>query len=722
MQKTLVSGQGTIALATDLVALLEANARQGTHGDRDPAFFTLLSILCTQFLPNVQVKDVLGTLPHNHHRSTGERLLASAMNLGFMAKVHRGGIGRMKAWECPALLVAEEGDEVFLLLGEGSGARAFDGEGIRAIDGQGSACDLATLPRGTIHRLQRDPLANPLAPESRKHTGHNWLRALFTQFGEIRWIVVCTTLAIVLVSICQPFVISSFYRSVFSRGDEVSMPWLLTLLLMLVATMQVMMGLRAHALAWLAARLNYLVGCATFDKMMHLPAVLTQRLDAKDQSSRVRSFESVSDFLTSPLAAILLDLPVSVLGLLLVTWVMPPAGVVLILAGLLYGQLFFMAGRRMRVLTSMLADQATELQHVMVETFEKRDLIRECGLQHRWADLQEKRIARTQGVQYAVSRLTAIVEGLASFFFAVAFILVIGVVAVWGPRYQLGAAGLLGVILLTSTVLAPLHALCLALPRFEQCSKSLAQINAFMDLESEAVNDTQRRRLPVLHGNAALRNITMRIGAGRPLLFGLDIQINAGDIVGISGAAGTGKSTILHLLQGLTQPSFGVVQIEGVDLEQLPLRTLRSAIGYIPQKPSLLPGSLRDNLTMANPIASPADIERALSTVGLTDLPLDEFQVTEKTHLPEGFIWRFAMAQALIAGTGLILIDEIPNAVVNAGFDKIFHNILRSAKGRVSVVFVSGRSDLLALADRVILLRQGNAPVVTTPEALADAA
>jgi ABC-type multidrug transport system fused ATPase/permease subunit len=48
-----------------------------------------------------------------------------------------------------------------------------------------------------------------------------------------------------------------------------------------------------------------------------------------------------------------------------------------------------------------------------------------------------------------------------------------------------------------------------------------------------------------------------------------------------------------------------VVQIEGVDLEQLPLRTLRSTIGYIPQNPSLLPGSLRDNLDMANPVASP---------------------------------------------------------------------------------------------------------------------
>ena len=111
-----------------------------------------------------------------------------------------------------------------------------------------------------------------------------------------------------------------------------------------------------------------------------------------------------------------------------------------------------------------------------------------------------------------------------------------------------------------------------------------------------------------------------------------------------------------------------------------------------------------------------------LASVELTGLPLDDFQMTENTHLPEGFIWRFSLAQALLTGSGLILIDKIPNAVVNAGFDKIFHNILRSAKGRVSVVFVSGRSDLLALADKVILLLQGNVPVIASPEALADAA
>jgi hypothetical protein len=65
MQKTILSTQGPcLWLATML--------GRSAHGDKDPAFFTLLAMICTQFLPNVQVKDVLGTLPLNHHRTTGK--------------------------------------------------------------------------------------------------------------------------------------------------------------------------------------------------------------------------------------------------------------------------------------------------------------------------------------------------------------------------------------------------------------------------------------------------------------------------------------------------------------------------------------------------------------------------------------------------------------------------------------------------------------------------
>jgi ATP-binding cassette subfamily C protein LapB len=682
------------------------------HAEHDPVFFGIFALVCTRLLPNLMIKDVLGSLPLATQESTGERLLATLRSMGFTARPLKRSLDRLKPWHFPALFVSDDEQNAFLLLHE-------EGQCV-ALGADGDAYLPETLPGGALYYLGQEAHIDPLSAESRKHTRYSWLRALLAAFAPLRHGILWATLAVTVLSILQPFAISAFYRAVFSDGDVTGLPWLAGAMILLVLGLHSAMKIRSRALAWLAARLNYLVGRATFEKIMQLPAVRTLRLDAKDQSARVRSFENVSDFLTSPLALTLLDAPAAILGLALIGWIFPPVGILLTVFALLYGKLIMFGAKRMKVLTSKMSDLATDLQHAMVETFEKRELIRECGLQYRWADLQKRRIARAQGVNLEIARLMAVVEAVASLVFSVAFISVIGLMAELGRNYGLSGPAMLGVILLTSMVLSPLHGLCLALPRFEQSSRAVQQINEFMALESEMELDAQRRRLPSIQGIVALRNVSMRIGDGRPVILGLDFATAPGEVLGITGAAGSGKSMILKLLQGMLPPSFGTVLIEGVDIEQLPLRALRSALGYLPQKPALLPGSLRDNLTMANPLADDRQISNVLSLVGLADIDLDG--APPPYDLADTFIWQFALAQALLVGQGLLLIDEIPNNILNNGFGIILHNVLRSAKGRLTVLFVSNRSDLLALASRVLVLRHGNTPLLMSPEALAEAA
>lgn len=146
---------GASSKASALATMLSRSA----HGaDHDPAFFTLLSLLCTRFMPNVQIKDVLGTVPRNHHRGTGQRLLAAAMNLGFTVREHKFGLDRLRPWDCPALLLPAGGEEAFLLLSEGTT--------ITALDGEGKERDLDSLPKGAIRKLQLEAAANPLSPKA----------------------------------------------------------------------------------------------------------------------------------------------------------------------------------------------------------------------------------------------------------------------------------------------------------------------------------------------------------------------------------------------------------------------------------------------------------------------------------------------------------------------------------------------------------------------------
>jgi len=687
-----------------------------TAGDR--AYAGIIAVICARLLPRMLLKDMLGCLPAHDYADPGARLLATLRTLGFVARPVRTPIRRLRPSRAPILLIAPprpDGSPRFWLLVAEAGA-------LVAIAPDGAHHAPKDVPDGELFCLSQEDHVDPLSLESRRHRRHTWLRALLTTFGALFGVVALTTAMVNLLSLAQPFAIVTLYHAVFSRGDMPALPWLAGAMVMVFLANWGMMTLRAHALAWLAARLNYLVGRATFERIMHLPAAVAQRLDAKDQSSRIRSFENISDFITGPLTVTLLDLPAGLVGLVIITVLLWPAGLLLLVATGLFATIFKLANRRMRVLTSMSSDLATQLQRTMVATFEQRETIRLCGLQTRWADLQQGRIARAQHVALLMHRLMARVEAACSFTFAASFIGVTATVALAGQRFALGATETLLVMFLSPMVLAPLHGLCMALPRYEQGLRGLEQINQFMQVGSEIEQDRLRRRLPTLTGRLDWRGVTMRVEDGRALVLGLDIAIAPGESVALSGAAGSGKSLVLALAHGRVAPSFGTMLVEGIDVAQLPLRALRSAIGLVPQHPVLLPGTLADNLAMANPLASEASVARVLASVGLDGLDLGQVVTEAAEDATSPFIWQFALAQALLASSGFLLMDEIPNAVVNGKFGAILKNVLQSAKGRLTVIFVTNRTDLLELADRVIVLRALQTPLILGADQLAEVA
>lgn len=681
--------------------------------------------ICQIICPDIALKDVLHALPDAHPEGSTlgivDRVERAMINLGCTVSRRQGSLGELQPWQLPALFEDEADGRVWLVLP--------DGQGARVLGTNGADDSLPFNARGMVHRFRRMRAGVLNLADQRRHNGRTWFRALLATMKTTQWALILTSLIGATLLLSQPLLIAAFYRVVFQNGDMAAVPAFAMALLVAWAARLSIADLRMRCLAWLAARLNFLVGSATFQQMLYLPSSFFQLTDAKDQAARIRSFESVSEFVTSPLAPLLLDLPIAVLALLLVFGLSPVIGLLLTAFVIAQVTLFLMAGKRMRSLTSALADHATDLQHVLVETFEKRAIIRECNLDDRWADIHYHKVAKAQRVQKEISRLTAYTEAGSNFVTTCGIAGVIGASALLVSQGALGFGWQLAMVVLCGMVLAPLQAICLSVPRFEQCSKVLAQINDFMDIPLDENLECLARPLPVIRGNLALRNVTMRNQAGVPVFMGLDFAINTGQIIGISGAAGTGKTMLLNTVQGIVKPSFGSVMIEGVDIRQLPLRNLRNGLGYVPQEPAFLPGSIADNLAFVNASLRPDQVAQAFRFVGLEGLAniaaesgadgLDALR-----HLPDGadVPWRFALAQALLTGSRLLLIDEIPNAVVNAGLGKVLQDLIRSARGRVTIMFVSQRTDLLQQADLVVGLRYGRVPVVAKGNELAQAA
>ena len=200
-----------------------------------------------------------------------------------------------------------------------------------------------------------------------------------------------------------------------------------------------------------------------------------------------------------------------------------------------------------------------------------------------------------------------------------------------------------------------------------------------------------------------------------PALQGADLIVEPGETVALTGPSGCGKSTLLNVILGLRGPSVGVVQLGGRDLRDLDLDAWRAGIGWVPQRPHLFARSVADNVRVARPGATDAEVAEALQAAGLAPvvgrLPqgIDTQLGEGGAGLSAGERQRLALARAFVRDAPLLVLDE-PTASLDVETEAdVLQAVRRLTEGRTALI-VAHRPALAVLADRVIRLP---APVVT---------
>jgi len=222
----------------------------------------------------------------------------------------------------------------------------------------------------------------------------------------------------------------------------------------------------------------------------------------------------------------------------------------------------------------------------------------------------------------------------------------------------------------------------------------------------------------VLPASAELRADGVRFGfpgAQRPALDGLDVTLAAGRTLGVVGPTGAGKSTLVQLLLRQVEPDRGRLSLGGVPLPELPLRTLRAHIAWAPQEPVLFSASVGENIALASPLATSAQIEEAarLAAVHGEILRLPQGYATEVGErgvtLSGGQRQRVAIARALLSAAPLLILDDALSAVDTGTETVILEHLrrLRASRPTQSVVVISHRLSAVIDADEIIVLKQG---------------
>jgi ATP-binding cassette subfamily B protein len=248
--------------------------------------------------------------------------------------------------------------------------------------------------------------------------------------------------------------------------------------------------------------------------------------------------------------------------------------------------------------------------------------------------------------------------------------------------------------------------------RIAKATAAGERILEVLDAEPEVQERKGAEIAPNFAGSLALRNVGFRYATGESAIRNLDLEIAAGECVAIVGRSGSGKSTLLRLLLRLCAPTKGRIEIDGLDIETFTLKSLRSQIRLVPQDPVLFASSIRDNIAVADPDCTDADIEEAARIAQahefIREMPdgYDSIVGERGATLSWGERQRIVIARAVLRRAPVLLLDEPLTGVDAENASAVYDALGNAVRGR-TCLWATHDTQVAARCDRIVVLDEG---------------
>ncbi|HYY59161.1 MAG TPA: ABC transporter ATP-binding protein, partial [Pyrinomonadaceae bacterium] len=311
-------------------------------------------------------------------------------------------------------------------------------------------------------------------------------------------------------------------------------------------------------------------------------------------------------------------------------------------------------------------------------------------------------------------RIDAAMRPLITFFIGAGFVLIawVGVPLVVSGRMTVGEFTEFNLYL--GRLIWPLIALGYVVNLYQRGTASLKRINAIMSVEPNIIDRGQGRG-PVaqIQGRIEFRHLTFRYNERtEPILYDINLTIEAGQTVALVGRTGSGKSTLANLIPRLLEAPPGTLFIDGKEVREYPLAQLRASIGYVPQETFLFSDKLAENIAFGVETAERADIEWAAEIAGLTEdirgFPegFDTMVGERGITLSGGQKQRTAIARAVLRQPVILILDDALSSVDTYTEEKILAQLRGVMRDRTSLI-ISHRISTVRDADLICVLDDG---------------
>lgn len=364
--------------------------------------------------------------------------------------------------------------------------------------------------------------------------------------------------------------------------------------------------------------------------------------------------------------------------------------------------------RKMRQLSREVRASDSRVQSILQETVQNRVLVKTLEGEETMVDRLDDQHQQLQHNVIQRTKFSLFSNFILNFGFAFVYLLAFGWSALRMYAGTLSFGGMTAFLQLVNRIQSPARSLMKLAPAFVSVFTAAERLMLLEETPLEEQGETQRLASP---SGIRFENVTYGYEDDKehPVVVDLSFDFKPGECTVILGETGAGKTTIVRLIQALLRPDSGTVYIYN-KVEKIPVSPLtRCNIVYVPQGNTLMSGSIRDNLLLANENATDDDMSRALATACaefVFELPegLNTICSEQGGGLSEGQCQRICIARALLRNRSILLLDEATSALDPETEKKLLHNLLETQKH--TVIFVTHRPAVIDYSNNVMKIEK----------------
>jgi subfamily B ATP-binding cassette protein HlyB/CyaB len=472
-------------------------------------------------------------------------------------------------------------------------------------------------------------------------------------------------------------------------------------------------GLRTYLFSHTTNRIDVGLGAQLFRHILALPLSYFEARRVGDTVARVRELEQIRQFLTSNSVTVVLDLFFTIV-FLIVMWFYSPLLTVVVMASLpLYAILSLAITPVIRSRLHEKFNRGAENQSFLVETISGIQTVKAMAVEPPLTRKWEEQLAGYVRASFRATSLITVASQTATFIQKVTVVAVLWVGAYRVIDGDLSIGQLIAFNMLSAQVTGPLLRIVNLWQEFQQVGISVQRLGDVLNSQPEPSYNPNRTTLPQVAGQVVFDGVTFRYRPDVPdVLRKVSFSVAPGQVIGIVGRSGSGKSTIAKLIQRLYVPERGRILVDGVDLAQIDPAWLRRQVGVVLQENFLFNRSVRDNIALTDPGLAMEQVIRAAKLAGahefILELP-DGYDTLVGEHgcsLSGGQRQRIAIARALVANPRILIFDEATSALDYESEAVIQRNMEQICKGR-TVFIIAHRLSTVRPARRIFVVDKG---------------